>query len=80
MICPNIFVDQGQFSDPDFISGTHQMEKNVKCDEKFKYSVLKALTDIITNISAHPIGLAEILVIMSVSTFNIVVILYRVDY
>ena len=20
---PNIFVDQGQFSDPDFISGTH---------------------------------------------------------
>jgi len=21
---PNIFVDQGQFSDPDFISGTHQ--------------------------------------------------------
>jgi hypothetical protein len=37
MICPNIFVDQGQFSDPDFISGTHQMEKNVKYDEKFKY-------------------------------------------
>jgi hypothetical protein len=22
----NIFVDQGQFSDPDFISGTHQRE------------------------------------------------------
>jgi hypothetical protein len=26
---PNIFVDQGQFSDPDFISGTHQ-RGNVK--------------------------------------------------
>ena len=24
--CPNIFVDQGRFSDPDFISGTHQRE------------------------------------------------------
>ena len=23
---PNIFVDQGQFTDSDFISGTHQME------------------------------------------------------
>jgi len=23
---PNIFVDQGQFIDPDFISGTHQRE------------------------------------------------------
>jgi hypothetical protein len=23
---PNIFVDQGQFSDPDFISSTHQRE------------------------------------------------------
>jgi hypothetical protein len=38
--------------------------------------VLKALTDIITNIPAHPIGLAEILTIMSVSTFKIAVILY----
>jgi hypothetical protein len=37
--------------------------------------VLKALTDIITNIPAHPIGLAEILTIMSVSTFKIAVIL-----
>jgi hypothetical protein len=33
-------------------------------------------TDIITNIPAHPIGLAEILAIMSVSTFNIAVTLY----
>ena len=24
---PNIFVDQGQFSDPDFIIGTHQRKK-----------------------------------------------------
>jgi hypothetical protein len=30
---PNIFVDQGQFSDPDFISGTHQ-RKNVKFADK----------------------------------------------
>jgi hypothetical protein len=33
-------------------------------------------TDIITNIPAHPIELAEILAIMSVSTFKIDVILY----
>ena len=39
-------------------------------------SVLKASTDIITNIPACPIGLAEILAIMSVSTFKISVILY----
>jgi hypothetical protein len=31
--CPNIFVDQGQFSDPDFISGTHQRE-NVQFADK----------------------------------------------
>ena len=39
-------------------------------------SVLKASTDIITNIPARAIRLAEILVIMSVSTFNTAVILY----
>jgi hypothetical protein len=39
-------------------------------------SVLKASTDIITNIPARPIGLAEILAIRSVSTFKIAVILY----
>ena len=39
-------------------------------------SVLKALTDIITNIPTRSIGLAEILVIMSISTFKIAVILY----
>ena len=39
-------------------------------------SVLKALTDIITNNPALPIGLVEILVIMSVSTFKSFVILY----
>ena len=39
-------------------------------------SVLKASTDIITNIPARTTRLAEILAIMSVSTFNIAVILY----
>ena len=39
-------------------------------------SVLKASTDSITNIPARSIGLAEILAIMSVSTFKIDVILY----
>ena len=43
---------------------------------KKKTSVLKASTDIITNIPAHTIGLAEILGIMSVLTFKITVILY----
>ena len=41
-------------------------------------TVLKDSTDIITNITARPIGLAEILAIISVclSVFKIVVILY----
>ena len=39
-------------------------------------SVLKASTDIITNIPARPTRLAEILAIMSVSTFKIAVTLY----
>ena len=39
-------------------------------------SVLKASTDIITNIPACPTRLAEILAIMSVSTFKIAVTLY----
>ena len=30
---PNIFVDQGEFSDPDFISGTNQRE-NVQFADK----------------------------------------------
>ena len=42
-------------------------------------SVLKASTDIITNMPARPVGLAEILAIMSVSTFKITVILYVFD-
>jgi hypothetical protein len=33
-IWPNIFVDQGQFSDQDLISGTHQRE-NVQFADKF---------------------------------------------
>jgi hypothetical protein len=32
----NIFVDQGQFSNPDFISGTHQRE-NVQFANKYIY-------------------------------------------
>ena len=35
---PNIFVDQGQFSDPDFISGTHQRE-NVQFANNLTYDV-----------------------------------------
>ena len=33
-IWPNIFVDQGQFSDPDLISGIHQRE-NIQFADKF---------------------------------------------
>ena len=33
---PNIFMDQGQFSDPGFISGTHQKE-DVQFADKTKY-------------------------------------------
>jgi hypothetical protein len=44
---PNIFSDQGQYSDPDFISSTHQRE-NVQFADKFKYHVLnKILLDIL---------------------------------
>ena len=43
-------------------------------------SVLKASTDIITNIPACPTRLAEILAIMSVSTFKIAVTLYLLLY
>ena len=39
-------------------------------------SVLKVLTYIITNFTAHPKGLAVILVVMSVLTFTTDVILY----
>ena len=39
-------------------------------------SVLKATTDMITNIPTRPIRLAGLLAIMSVSTFKIAVILY----
>ena len=38
--------------------------------------VLKILTYIITSIAAHPVGFAEIVVLMSVSTFKTAVILY----
>jgi hypothetical protein len=58
-------VDQGQFSDPDLISGTHQKE-NVKFADK----LLTQLSQL------YPLGLAEILAIMSVSTFKLAIILY----
>jgi hypothetical protein len=32
-------VDQGQFSDPNFISGAHQRE-NVQFDDKYLYHIL----------------------------------------
>jgi hypothetical protein len=32
---PNIFLDQGQFSDPDFINGTHQRENVQFADKKY---------------------------------------------
>ena len=36
---PNIFVEQGQSSDPDFISGTHQRE-NVQIANKYIYRLM----------------------------------------
>ena len=45
---PNIFVDQGQFSDPDFISDTHQIE-NVKFADKPEMSDFHTLTIHILN-------------------------------
>jgi len=41
-------------------------------------SVLKASTYIITSIEAHPIRLAAVLVIMSVSTYETTVIIFLV--
>jgi hypothetical protein len=37
---PNIFVDQGQFSDTDFISGTHQRKNIPFADQWFSYHFL----------------------------------------
>jgi hypothetical protein len=34
---PNIFVDQGQFCDPDFISDTHQWENVQFADKLYFY-------------------------------------------
>ena len=49
---PNIFVDQGQFSEPDFISGTHQWE-NVQFADKYGITAdMKDEKDIITRIAA----------------------------
>ena len=42
-------------------------------------AVLKISTYIITSITAHPVGLAAILAIMSVSTFKTAIILYWFD-
>ena len=67
----------GQFVTPmhKFI-GQSDIKHIMKSQIKTITSVLKASTNIITNIPARSIGLAEILAIMSVSTFNIAVILY----
>jgi hypothetical protein len=65
---PNIFVDQGHFSDSDFISGTHQRE-NVQFADNYRITaVLKVETDIITNITASLIGRPAMLAIMYVET------------
>ena len=45
---PNIFVDQGQLSDPDFISGTHQRE-NVQFANKIKISYFGRMEELISN-------------------------------
>ena len=36
---PNIFVDQGQFSDPDFISGTHKRENAKFADKQIDWYI-----------------------------------------
>jgi hypothetical protein len=49
---PNIFVDQGHFSDPDFISRTHQRENVQFADKSIYISTTPMVkTDIITRIS-----------------------------
>ena len=67
----------GQFVTPmhKFI-GQSDIKHIMKSQIKTLTSVLKASTNIITNIPARSIGLAEILAIMSVSTFKIAIILY----
>jgi len=61
-------VDQGHFSDSDFISGTHPRE-NVQFADNYKMTaVLKVETDIITNITASLIGRPAMLSIMYVET------------
>ena len=56
--------------------GQSDIKHIMKSQIKTLTSVLKASTNIITNIPAHSIGLADILAIMSVSTFKIAIILY----
>ena len=67
----------GQFVTPmhKFI-GQSDIKHIMKSQIKTITSVLKASTNIITNIPARSIGLAEILAIMSVSTFKIAIILF----
>ena len=74
------------------VGNTHAQELILKiisqCDVKHIMTsliktimlVLMASTDIITSIPIHPIGLPEILAIMSVSTFKIAVILALLLY
>ena len=59
--------------------GKSDVKHIMKSQVKTITSVLKALTDITTNIPARPIRLTEILTKMSVSSFKIAVILYRLN-
>ena len=41
---PNIFVDQGQFSGPDFIRGTDQRENVKYADKQLDLSFVRSVT------------------------------------
>jgi hypothetical protein len=58
------------------VIGHSNVKTHYEVTKKPITSVLKASTDLITNITDRSIRLTEILVIMSVSTFEIAVILY----
>ena len=48
---PNIFVDQGQFIDPDFISGTHQMENVQFADNTIYLTWIWRLTNFVLKVN-----------------------------
>jgi hypothetical protein len=78
-------VDQGQVSDPDFISGTHQRENVQFADEYRITTVLKVKTNITTDCSVLKVktniisdcSVNAVLLILFVDTFktNILVLL-----